>query len=1284
MSVDANRVQAVFLAAVKVTDAEARVALLDRECRTDLELRHRVEAMLQAPPDPAGLPDPSAAALPAGAPANATVTLDSPGRASVDTEKMPGGEAVEPVRQRIPVPDRLVTTLRSGSAAGESAGDPTCQFAPRQEQDTRLPADPSQTAPVLPTAHANQTCNYDRAALARTPSRDPSPSSALEAEGARAANQTCQYLPAANTDEDRANGQADGLAPPQPLEGSPSRPPTPAGVVVPGYEILGELGRGGMGVVYKARHLRLQRLVALKMILAGAHAGAAGLARFRAEAEAVAQLQHPNIVQIYETGEHEGLPYFSLEFVEGGSLEQRMQESPTAPRAAAELVATLARTMEVAHQRGIVHRDLKPANILLGLGGGSSSPGRKAQPVSVATTLATDHWSRNTVPKIADFGLVKRVNDDSSQTHSGTIIGTPSYMAPEQAEGKNREIGPAADIYSLGAILYDLLTGRPPFKAARPIDTIRQVIEQEPVPPRQLEPRVPLDLETICLKCLGKEPARRYARAEDLADDLRRFLNDEPILARPTPAWERAWKWARRRPAVVALLGVSALAVVSMVLLIVWHNASLRGQLDEARAEERLARQREQEALERHRLSRLQNLGQHLLADARLAAAARDWPGARLHLTKALAAIGGEARLRTVKASAQALLKRVEQELRALADRQASQARVQKFQKLRDEAQFLGTLYTGMDLAANLKASRATVHQALAVYGISTGPESRARLVPLGSRDLPSLDAYLGEAQKAEIRGDCHQLLLILAETEAQSASIQKAPARQQRLREALRILEQALRFGAPTRAYHLRRARYLGRLGDEVGAAQAEKTAAAAAVRHVLDHFLVADEFYRRGHFDGAIRAFDRVLQRNPAHFWAQYLSALCLLRQHRPAEARTRLSACLAQRSDFVWLYLLRGFAQGELKAFDAADADFQKALQMPLDAYARYVLFVNRGVLRVRQERFDDAVADLQRAIALKPNEYQAYVNLAQAYRGLKKPDLALEQLQRAVRLEPDLAHLYRLRARLYLERKEPALALKDFDRAIRRETTDSPFLTDDHVERGRLLLRDRKYPEALASFDAALRRQKDHSLAQRLRAEALFHLGRYREVIEAFDHYLETGKPLESVYRGRGLARAELGKYPGAIEDYTRALELHPTSTVQAYRGWAHLVCEAPKLALRDFELAIQLDPKNGDAHNGRGFVLAGLGRYREAIGAAEQALRHGPLSPRLLYNAARIYAQCPRHELRALRLIRQALGALPADQRPSFWATYIRTDAALKALRQHRQFLQLEAAASPRK
>jgi WD40 repeat protein len=305
---------------------------------------------------------------------------------------------------------------------------------------------------------------------------------------------------------------------------------------VPGYEILGELGRGGMGVVYRARQKGLNRDVALKVILAGAHAGEAERARFRAEAEAVARLQHPNIVQVHEVGEHNGVPFFSLEYVEGGSLADRLDGTPwPAPRAAA-LVEALARAVHAAHARGVVHRDLKPANVLLTADG---------------------------VPKVTDFGLAKRLDADKGQTQSGAVVGTPSYMAPEQAAGRTREVGPAADVYALGAILYECLVGRPPFRAATPLDTILQVATADPVPPRRLQPGVPRDLDTVCLKCLHKDPARRYASALDLADDLRRFRAGEPIRARPVGRVERLGRWCRRNPAVAGLTAALALLLVA-------------------------------------------------------------------------------------------------------------------------------------------------------------------------------------------------------------------------------------------------------------------------------------------------------------------------------------------------------------------------------------------------------------------------------------------------------------------------------------------------------------------------------------------------------------------------------------------------------------------------------------------------------------------------------------------------------------------------------------------------
>lgn len=345
---------------------------------------------------------------------------------------------------------------------------------------------------------------------------------------------------------------------------------------VEGYEILEVLGRGGMGVVYKARQVGLKRIVAIKMILAGGHAGEMHLSRFRAEAESAARLQHPNIVLVYEVGESGGFPFFSQEFVEGGTLAQRLQGAPQPARPAAELMVLLADAIDYAHQKGVVHRDLKPANILLTTQGvapreeaSGVSPSHSTTPCTASggsNALSAAQAFRYGIPKIADFGLAKQLDDQSGRTESGSIIGTPSYMAPEQASGKTHEIGPTADTYALGAILYELLTGRPPFRGESSLETLEQVRTQEPVRPRQLQPKLPPDLETICLKCLRKERTQRYATAGDLAADLRAFLQGRPIAARPAGAFERGWRWCHRQPWTAAFIGASVVVVLALMV----------------------------------------------------------------------------------------------------------------------------------------------------------------------------------------------------------------------------------------------------------------------------------------------------------------------------------------------------------------------------------------------------------------------------------------------------------------------------------------------------------------------------------------------------------------------------------------------------------------------------------------------------------------------------------------------------------------------------------------------
>ena len=415
------------------------------------------------------------------------------------------------------------------AATPQSAGDATINLAPQAAADATIhlgpPAPPANDA-TLNLAAAEDTAGADGGATLHLP---PTTGKVDDGTIALLAGET----PRGDASVAFAPSITDSILPTiDPKTGRPMPH-------VSGYEILGELGRGGMGVVYKARQKKLNRLVALKMVLSGGHASPDALARFLVEAQAVAALQHPNIVQIYEVGEHDSLPHFSLEFVDGAPLDRALAGKPQKPVDAARLVETLSRAMHFAHNHSILHRDLKPANVLL------TSDG---------------------VPKITDFGLAKKLEGDSGQTKDGSIMGTPSYMAPEQARGELKNLGPSADIYSLGAMLYEMLVGRPPFLGTTPFETILQVIKEEPVPPSRLIGKLPPDVETICLKCLQKEPAKRYATAELLAEDCRRFIAGEPILSRPISSVERAWRWCRRNPRVAGLLAtVAGLLVVVTV-----------------------------------------------------------------------------------------------------------------------------------------------------------------------------------------------------------------------------------------------------------------------------------------------------------------------------------------------------------------------------------------------------------------------------------------------------------------------------------------------------------------------------------------------------------------------------------------------------------------------------------------------------------------------------------------------------------------------------------------------
>jgi eukaryotic-like serine/threonine-protein kinase len=1042
----------------------------------------------------------------------------------------------------------------------------------------------------------------------------------------------------------------------------------------PGYELLGELGRGGMGVVYKARQTALKRLVALKMILAGGHAGAQDRARFRVEAEAIARLQHPHIVQIHEVGEHDGNPFFSLEFIDGGSLVQVLSGNPLPGPRAAGLVEALARAMHFAHQRGIVHRDLKPANVLMTADG---------------------------QPKITDFGLAKQLDTEDGQTHSGAVMGTPSYMAPEQAEGRVREVGPLADVYALGAILYEVLTGRAPFKGPTVLDTLEQVRTRDPLPPGRLQPGVSRDLETIALKCLAKEPARRYASAGRLADDLRRFLDGVPIQARPTPLWERGLKWARRRPAIVALLVLCILVIHGLAAAIPWHIATLRKEVRQARADESLAQNEKNRAAVRAE-------SQQLILQGQSALDRKDAEGALLQFSLALKKLEADPALADLKpdterrlAGARRLLAEQKESARRSRVRAQAEKKFQEFLRLRDQALFHlnRNVFVGADQSNGPRQSEQAARKALSLFEVSDKSPSGTTLADLDPRHQPAA------------RGAYYEVLLVLAEatTRQQAAD----PARQ--ARAALAILDRAAGLGLDTRAYHLRRARYLSRAGDEAAASRERKQAQEIKPVLALDDFLQGyDELVEHRDVARAVPLLQAALRLEPGHFWAQYFLAVSSLQSLTPekaqaqlAEARAHLTVCIGQRPDFVWSHVLRGFISGELRDFQPAEADFTRALNLldrEPDPEARYVVHVNRGVMRVRQGRLNEALADLQEAAGQQPNRYHAHLNLALAYRSNQEWDKALTEMDRAIRLlgadlrtngrdSSALAPLHRERAQIYLRRSAWKEALSDFDRAI--ELSGPRGRASDHLERGLILYREHRYEESVQAADNALKLRTNYALAQRLRGEALLELGKYRPAARAFDRYFEDGgKAVPEVYQARALARARLNDHRGFIDDYTRALAISQKPGLYSARGWGYLLVDAPRLALGDFEEAARFDPENARTRVGLGLTRARLGQHEKAAADADRAVKLGPRTAALLYDAARTHALCvagaltgsPRtlqtealarhYQTRALGFLREAIERTPIPQRLEFLRDRVLVDPAFRSLQSSPEFVRL--------
>jgi tetratricopeptide (TPR) repeat protein len=877
---------------------------------------------------------------------------------------------------------------------------------------------------------------------------------------------------------------------------------------LPGHEVRAVLGRGGVGVVYRATHVKLHRDVAVKMLRSGESASSDERARFLREAEAVASLRHPNIVQVHDFGELVGRSYLTMELVEGGSLAQKLAGEPQPASAACTWLIVLAEAVQVAHEGGIVHRDLKPSNVLVTLDG----------------TL-----------KIADFGLARRLDGGGSLTASGVGVGTPSYMAPEQVTGSTGAIGIAADVYALGAILYEMLTGRPPFRAGSALATQLQVLKDEPVPPSRLNPKVPRDLETICAQCLHKDPARRYASAAALAADLRRFQHNEPIAARRTGAFERALKWVRRNPARAAAFAGGALLVCGTLGAALWLM------------------------LQRAAVERLMSTDMHEVA---LHQQASSWSDARAALERAKARLGAGDTFGIGQHEAlRAQVAQVERELdlvTCLDTIRLNRAAVVEGRydahsnRLRADHDYEGAFRSagfgsmGDDPArvaarvaeSNIRASLLPALDDWAVCAAYSDDAGRQRWVlevarradpdPTGwrdrlreptARDRAALEALAAVALEAGASLPC---LIALAERLAAAGGDARTLLTELQRRHpgdfwANFALAEALRETAPAESVRYLQAALalrpsatvvLNNLGHALAhvdrldeAAEHFRAALALDPTFAVAHSNLGNTYSLAGRHAEAIEAFVQAIDYEPREALSHANLAKALIDAGRMDEALAAARRAVDLQPSLAKGHVNLGMVFARTGRSSEAIERYRLALELGGAAFEAHL---NLSVVLGSTGQLDEALDQSRRALELAPQNADAHATVGNVLRARGELDEALRHGEEAVRLEPQAArHHNDLGMTLAVARR-----LEEAAARLREAVRLAPTATTAHNNLGNVLGQLRDFEGAAEHFRTALKLEPDNAQANGALGQALLGLGRLHEARE----YLRRGLEL----------------------------------------------------------------------------------------------------------------------------------------------------------------------------